>query len=116
MKKIWLALFLTVFGATSVMAMPRPHHRPSHHGHPAPIVQKVSVHHHDGWGNFFAGLVGSAIGSYIVTNQYQPTIYSDTRCVVMKSRLSGQVVKKCVNLANSQNWAQQDVYDILYVE
>lgn len=115
MKKFWLVLFLSLFTATSVMAMPRPHHGffPKH---PVPVVRKIPGHNHDNWGSFFAGLVGSAIGSYVVTSQYQPTIYSDTRCVVMKSRLSGHIVKKCVNLANSQNWVQQDVYDILYVE
>ena len=115
MKKFLLVLFLSLFTAASVMAMPRPHHGffPKH---PVPVVRKIPCCHHDNWSSFFAGLVGSAIGSYVVTSQYQPTVYSDMRCVVMKSRLSGHIVKKCVNLANSQNWVQQDVYDILYVE
>ena len=115
MKKFLLVLFLSLFTAASVMAMPRPH--PGFFPkHPVPVVRKIPCCHHDNWSSFFAGLVGSAIGSYVVTSQYQPTVYSDMRCVVMKSRLSGHIVKKCVNLANSQNWVQQDVYDILYVE
>lgn len=111
MKKIWLVLFLSIFSTTSVMAMPR-----HYHGHPVPAARKVPAHRPGNWESFFSGLAGSAIGSYIVASQYQPTIYSDTRCVILKSRMNGQIIKKCVNLANSENWVRQDVYDILYVE
>lgn len=57
--------------------------------------------------SFWGGLVGSAIGSYIVASQIQPQVRSTKHCYIMVSRYTGRVTKKC---------ADAEVYDILYID
>ena len=116
MKKFFLGLLLASFCFSTAFAAPgHRKQRPAPPHHPAPVVVK-NHHHHDSWKTFFAGLIGSAIGSYIVTNQYQSTTQPDSHCVVMQSRRNGNIVRKCFTVTNSTNWQSQNVYDILYID
>lgn len=120
MKK-WLLVLAIVIFASNAMAYPR-HGRNGHHYRPAPIYvvhdhyRPVHYEYRDAtnWSAFFAGLVGSTVGNYLVTTQYQPTVGSNTRCLVMQSLKTNRVVEKCVNTFQSQQEA--DIYRLLYVD
>lgn len=127
MKKIIIALCLTVFSATTATAWPghgwggRHHfHQPAvitHHYRPVHIVKKY--HHDNELGSFFAGLVGSAIGSYVVSSTYQQPSYNmvpavKTQCFLLVSEKRNKSVKRCIEIDDGFN--QNDIYKILYVD
>lgn len=94
---------------------PRPsaaeiHHRPVH---------VVHDYHHDRPDSFFAGLIGAAIGSYVVTSTYQQPLYNtvpvrDTQCFLLVSRKTNKAVKRCVDITDDFN--QDDIYKVLYID
>lgn len=115
MKKVLCIVLFVLISVSNVNAMPRGHHKPHHRVVHGPIIS-IKKHYNNGWESFFAGLIGSTIGSYIVANQYKHPLSNDVRCVVMKSRNSGKIVKKCVDLEKFGYSYKQEIYDILFVE
>lgn len=68
---------------------------------------------------FFAGLIGTAIGSYVVTSTYQQPLYNtvpvrDTQCFLLVSRKTNKAVKRCVDITDDFN--QDDIYKVLYID
>lgn len=115
MKKLFLSVVLILFCTTKAYSFPwhsRPHHKMPH---PANVIIN---HHHNNHRleSFFAELAGSAIGSYIATTQYQPAAHTKARCITMRSRLTGNVVRRCLKTSNIANRQQQEIYDVLYIE
>ena len=125
MKIFSLIMMVLVLSCSAAQARPgpgAPHHAPSplhmpKHGWHRP-VQVRPPHHRPGEpiGAFLAGLVGTVIGNYVVSDVYQPNTFADTRCFTMVSQLNGHMVRKCVSV---QDWAYRpktEIYNILYVD
>ena len=123
MKIFSLIMMVLVMSCSTAQARPGPgaiHHAPSplhmsHHGWHRPVLPP---HHRprEPIGTFLAGLVGTVIGNYVVSDVYQPNTFADTRCFTMVSQLNGHMVRKCVSV---QDWAYRpktEIYNILYVD
>lgn len=79
----------------------------------------IHDYHHERLDSFFAGLVGSAIGSYVVTGTYSQPLYNtapvrDTQCFLLVSQKTNKAVKRCVEITDTLN--QDDVYKVLYID
>lgn len=125
MKKFLIVFMAMVFAVSNANAWwghwgsghhrPRPpaaerHHRPVH---------VIHDYHHDRLDSFFAGLVGSAIGSYVVIGTYSQPLYNtapvrDTQCFLLVSQKTNKAVKRCVEITDTLN--QDDVYKVLYID
>ncbi len=95
MKKFFLAGLLCLLTAMPTEARP-----PKHFGHP-PKIHKMAPHRHSvrhvGSGIYFlSGLVGATVGSLIVGNQHQNRFEDNDRCLVLVSKSTGKVTKKCI--------------------
>lgn len=110
-----MSVTLILFCTTKAYSFPwhsRPHHK-------IPHPENVVINRYQNsyrLESFFAGLAGSVIGSYIATTQYQPAAHTKARCIFMRSRLTGNVVRHCLNTSNIANRQQQEIYDVLYIE
>ena len=124
MKKFIVSLMMVmVLFASSVQAAPR---RGGHHFSPAPAPHHHQVHHAPAHKvkhkhgepivSFFAGLVGSIIGNYMIGDYTTPRSSETTHCFTMISRSSGRQVKKCVNTTNWSQYNQSQIYETLYID
>lgn len=126
MKKFLTVLAILGFSISNAYAWPwhdgGVHHR-SHPPvvevrHPRPVYVRHG-HHHSEFDSFFAGLIGSAIGSYVVTSTYPQPLYNtvpirDTQCFLLVSQKTNKAVKRCVEITDKLN--QDDVYKVLYID
>lgn len=117
MKKFLAVFLVCLFGVADVQAFP--FHAASGHGyhghymtrHKSEVVRprrgtKTSS-------SFLTGMtIGTIIGSYIVSNAYVPSYYSETECYVMVSRRHGSTVERCVNRRLPRN----EMYNFLYID
>ncbi len=83
------------------------------HGRP-PVVVKHS--HGNVGGILAAGVVGTVVGSIIASNQNTVSYTPASRCVVLRSRYDGHVVKRCYETPVCSRTCGEDVYDILYID
>lgn len=123
MKKIILALVLLAFMASSVLAAPGGRKNGYFEKHPASVHHQLpprpheKFHHkrHNSFGiGLAAGIIGTAIGSYIVDSYYQPAHYSDVQCFRMVSRLGTRVSEKCVSHVSGMTSAR--LREVLYLD
>lgn len=113
MKKFWAVLLGMLLLSCTAEAR---WHRGRGHWEPVRVVH----HRHDYVPvALAAGIVGTAVGSYIAANQYRNTVIqqgqyyppeNDKQCFVVVSKSTGNVTKKCVNVSDDNN------YEVLYVD
>lgn len=125
MKIFSLIMMVLVLGCSTAQARPGPGahhfgpsplHMPQHRWHrPAPVLPP---HHRPGKpiGAFLAGLVGTVIGNYVVSDVYQPNTFANTRCFTMVSQMDGRMLRKCVSVQDWTYRPQSEIYEILYVD
>jgi len=90
----------------------RHHIRP--HGHP-PVIVRHS--HSDIGGILAAGVIGTVIGSVMASNTQNTISYVPSdRCVVLRSRYDGRIVRRCYKASVCSQNCNDDVYDILYID
>lgn len=96
MKKIILGLFLSLFCISNVFAAPPPppHKRPPH---PVPISimhhPKPFRHRHYPLENFVAGVIGSAVGSYMIGTTYQ-TAPANNQYIIIQSPPNQTIIQR----------------------
>ncbi len=116
-KKCIAVFMMSLFFVSSASAKPHGgHHQPpSPRGHPSVVVK----HSHSNIGGILAaGVVGTVIGSLIASNSNQNinSYSSSSRCVVLRSRYDGHIVKRCYESPVCSRNCGEDVYDILYID
>ncbi len=114
LKKCMTAVVLSLFFVSSANAGLRGsrHHIVPHRW--PPVVVK---HSHSNLGEILAaGVVGTVIGSMIASNQNSVSYTSSNKCVVLRSRYDGHLVKRCYEEPVCSRSCGDDVYDILYID
>lgn len=108
-KIIALSVVMSLWAGVAA-AKPCPHCFPL-----KPHRGPVQIVHHHSRGMYLAEVVGSAVGSFLAVSYPQTVIPEKVKCVVLKSRLTGEITKKCVSSDNLYE-VKREVYDVLYVE
>lgn len=63
--------------------------------------------------SFFAGLLGSTIGDYVVQQYYQPADDLTRNCFILISEKLQKKVKKCIQLEPTVTFREKELYEVL---
>ena len=63
--------------------------------------------------SFFAGLLGSTIGDYVVQQYYQPADDLTRNCFILISEKLQKKVKKCIQLEPTVMFREKELYEVL---
>lgn len=112
-EKCVAIIMISLCFVSSVEAKPHGRPHPPTHGRPSVVVK----HSHGNVGGILAaGVVGTVVGSIIASNQNTVSYTPASRCVVLRSRYDGLVVKRCYETPVCSRTCGENVYDILYID